>query len=87
MTEKELQNLGFSKETIIEFEGETNPDYYYVLDIVDGITLITSSNDQIKNNDWNVEFFNTEPVIRFHKMEEVQSLINKLTKAIVTNEK
>ena len=87
MTEKELQNLGFSKETIIEFEGETNPDYYYVLDIVDGITLITLSNDQIKNNDWNVEFFNTEPVIRFHKMEEVQSLINKLTKAIVTNEK
>lgn len=87
MTEKELQILGFSKETIIEIEGETNPDYYYVLDIVDGITLITSSNDQIKNNDWNVEFFNTEPVIRFHKMEEVQSLINKLTKAIVTNEK
>lgn len=87
MTEKELQILGFSKETIIEFEGETNPDYYYVLDIVDGIALITSSNDQIKNNDWYVEFFNTEPVIRFHKMEEVQSLINKLTKAIVTNEK
>lgn len=87
MTEKELQNLGFTKETIIEFEGETNPDYYYVLDIVNGITFITSSNDQIKNDDWSVEFFNTEPVIRFNKMEEIQSLINKLTKAIVTNEK
>lgn len=83
MTEKEIQILGFVKENIYEYEGEQKPDYYYYLDIVDGITFITQSKDQVKNDNWNVDFFNTDPLIRFNKMEEVQSLINKLTKAIV----
>jgi hypothetical protein len=54
-----------------------------VLDVVDGLSFITQSNDDVKNNEWHVEIFNTDPYIRFHKFEEVQGLINKLTKAIV----
>ena len=83
MTEKEIQILGFAKENIYEYEGEEDPDYYYVLDIVDGVTFITQSRDQVKNDNWTVDFFNTDPLIRFNKMEKVQSLINTLTNAIV----
>jgi hypothetical protein len=81
MTEKEVQLLGFQKENTI---GDDQDDsYYYVLDVVDGLSFITQSNDDVKNNEWHVEIFNTDPYIRFHKFEEVQGLINKLTKAIV----
>lgn len=83
MTEREIQILGFVKENIYDYEGEQDPDYYYVLDIVDGITFITQSRDQVKNDNWNVDLFNTDPVVRFDKMEKVQSLINTLTNAIV----
>jgi hypothetical protein len=84
MTEKEIQLLGFVKEEMVEYEGEVNPNYYYALDIVDGLTFITPSNDDIKNNEWYVEFFNTDPQIRFDKFEELQALINLLNKKIVT---
>jgi len=87
MTEKEVQLLGFVKEVISEYEGEIESDYYYVLDMVDGLTLITPTNDEVKNNEWYVEFFNTDPLVRFNKMEEVQILVNKITNAIVKNEK
>ena len=83
MTEKEIQLLGFVKETMVEYEGEVNPNYYYALDIVDGLTLITPSNDDIKNNECYVEIFNTDPLIRFNGFEESQVLINKLTNGIV----
>ena len=81
MTEKEVTLLGMNKEFINDYEGDD--EYYYVLDIVDGLTLITSASGEIKNEEWFVEFFNTDPSVRFYKFEEVQSLINKLTKAIV----
>lgn len=81
MTEKEVQLLGFQKENTI---GDDQDDsYYYVLDVVDGLSFITQASDEVKNNEWYIEVFNTDPYIRFHKFEEVQGLINKLTKAIV----
>jgi len=83
MTEKELLILGFQKEILEDYVDEENPNYYYVLDIVDGLTFITSSRDEIKEDDWHVDIFNTEPTIRFHKMEKVQSLINTFQSAIV----
>lgn len=83
MTEKQLELLGFTKENIFEYEGETDPDYYYVYDVVDGVTFITPTSSEIKNDEWFVDLFNTDPIIRFYGFEEVQSLINKLTKAKV----
>ena len=81
MTEKELQLLGFQREEIKEHDEDTS--YYYVLDIVDGLTFITRTNEEIKDGNWCVEFFNTDPLVRFHEFGEVQALINQLTKAIV----
>jgi hypothetical protein len=81
MTEKELQILGFEREEIREHDEDES--YYYALDIVDGITFITPTNDEIKDGNWYVDFFNTDPIVRFHEIREVQGLINQLTKAIV----
>jgi len=85
MTEKEIQLLGLQKEYIGEYEGDES--YYYALDVVNGLTFITPANEELKNYDWYVEIFNTDPYIRFHDFGEVQGLINQLTKAIVKNEK
>jgi hypothetical protein len=81
MTEKELTLLGFKMEEIKEYDEDKS--YYYVLDIVDGLTLITPTNEEIKNNDWHVDFFDTEPLVRFKNFGELQALINQLTNAIV----
>lgn len=85
MTERELILLGFKSEEIKEHDEDDS--YYYALDIVDGLTFITPTNEEIKENEWYVEVFNTNPNIRFHNFGEVQGLINQLTKAIVKNER
>jgi hypothetical protein len=64
-------------------EHDEDDSYYYALDIVDGLTFITPANEEIKEDKWYVEVFNTNPLIRFHEMGEVQSLINLLTNRIV----
>ena len=81
MTEKEMILLGFKKEEIREHDEDDS--YYYVLDIVDGLTFITPTNEEIKNDEWYVEFFNTDPLVRFDSFGKVQGLINTLTSAIV----
>lgn len=81
MTERELILLGLKSEEIKEHDEDES--YYYVLDIVDGLTLITPTNEEIKDGDWYVDFFNTDPIIRFHEFGEVQALINQLTNKIV----
>ena len=84
MTEKQLQLLGFEKEILFGYEEEENSNaYYYVLDIVDGLSFISPASDEMKDDNWYVEIFNTDPHIRFDKFEDVQVLVNKLTKAIV----
>lgn len=81
MTEKELQLLGFTKEFIREHDEDES--YYYALDIVDGLTFITPTNEEIKDGNWNVDFFNTDPIIRFNDFGEVQGLINQLNNAVI----
>lgn len=81
MTEKELHLLGFDKEFIKDHEEDDS--YYYVLDIVDGLTFITPTNEDIKNGEWYVEIFNTQPLIRFTSFGQLQGIINQLMSAIV----
>jgi hypothetical protein len=76
MTEKELQRLGFERESL------EDDCYYYDYDIVDGLSLISSEVDPSrKEEDMFVDIFNTNPEIRFYKMEKVQALINTLVNA------
>lgn len=81
MTERELILLGFKSEELKEYDGDET--YYYALDIVDGLTFITPTNDEIKDEKWYVEVFNTDPLIRFHDSNELGVLINTLKNAIV----
>ena len=81
MTERELILLGFKSEEIREHDDDDS--YYYVLDIVDGLTFITPTNEEIKEDNWHVEFFNTDPTLIFNEFGEVQALINQLILAIV----
>ena len=81
MTERELILLGFKSEEIKDHDEDES--YYYALDIVNGLTFITSVNEEIKNDEWYVEIFNTDPQIKFYNFGEVQGLINQLTNAIV----
>lgn len=80
MTEKELQILGFEKEFLF---GEDDESYYYAYDVADGLGFISNSSDEVKNDQWYVEVFNTDPAIKFCQMEKVQSLINILESAKV----
>jgi len=81
MTEREIQLLRFQKEEMKEHEEDES--YYYALDIVDGLAFITRSNEEIKDDNWYVEVFNTDPAIRFTEFGEVQALINLLNSRIV----
>jgi hypothetical protein len=81
MTEREVIQLGFLSEEIREHDEDDA--YYYALDVVDGITFITTTNDEIKDDEWYVEIFNTDPIIRFYDFQEVQGLINTLKNRIV----
>ena len=82
MTEREVELLGFEKVYVKEYDEDES--YYYVLDIVDGLTLITTEcNDSIKNDAWVVEIFNTDPHIRWDSFGELQGFINSVTNKIV----
>ena len=83
MTERELILLGFKSEEIREHDEDES--YYYVLDIVDGLTFISPTNEEIKDDKWYVDIFNTDPIIRFTEFGEMQALINQLTNKIIKN--
>jgi hypothetical protein len=80
MTEREIQLLGFKK----QFEEDTeHPFYYYTLDIANGLSFISSANDEVKNGEWFVEFFDTDPAVRYTNFTELQALLNNLKKHLV----
>ena len=72
MTENELIKLGFKKEA----EESDPPFYYYSLDLVDGLSFITSADDELTEGEWIAELFNTNPSIKFKDAEELSKLIN-----------
>lgn len=87
MTEKQIQLLGFQKEIYNEWnddEGNTGHEYYYYHTITNGLAFIASESEESGNTDtWYIDIFNTEHPVRFHKFEEVQSLLNLLEKRVV----
>ena len=49
-----------------------------------GLEFISNSNDEVgEDGEWYVEFFDTDPAVRFTRFEEMQQLINLLEKQIV----
>lgn len=91
MTEKEIQLLGFKKyhEYGTLCEDSTGKRwvedefYYYSYEVAKGFQFISSASNEIKDGQWFVEFFDSDPAIRFTEFGEVQALINLLTNRIV----
>lgn len=81
MTEKEIQKLGF-EEQIDNDNGKLW--HYYTYKITTGVEFITPANDEIENdNGWYVEFFDSNPKIRFNDSRDLQIVINILEKSKV----
>ena len=73
MKEKDIIDLGFTKEFGENF-------YYYVYDLVSGFSLITQASDEVVDNKWVVEVFETS-TIRFTNKKPVKKLIKIINKA------
>ena len=92
MTEKEIQLLGFEKELLepiqctdvdTEETWEEDGGHYYIYRVASGLEFISNVSDETEDGDWYVEFFDTDPAVRFYKFAEVQALLNTLNKHIV----
>ena len=68
MKEQDLIDLGFQKQNDDDF-------YYYTYDFTKGLSLITNANDEVVDNEWVVEIFNTDDKIRFTDKQDVNDLI------------
>jgi hypothetical protein len=76
MTEQDLIELGFKREDVgTEESGDTENWYYYVYDFAKGFSLITSASDEVVDNEWYVDVFETDEKIRFTLRSLVEILI------------
>ena len=68
MKEQDVIDLGFTKELDDNF-------YYYTYDFARGLSLITQASDEVVDNKWFIEVFETDPTIRFTDKGLVEALI------------
>ena len=85
MIERELQKIGFKKEVVYPDESGMDDNFpYYTYKIADGVEFITPANDEVESQSkWYVEFFNSDPKIRFNDSRDLQIVINILEKSKV----
>lgn len=81
MTEGHLRILGFEKQT--DKSDESNPYHYYTLDITQGLSFISNSNDEAEGDKWFVEFFDTEIPVRYYDYDKVKLLFNLIKDGII----
>ena len=79
MKEQDLVDLGFTKEFGEDF-------YYYVYDFARGLSLITSANDEVVDNKWVVEVFESS-TIRFTDKEPVKTLITTINNGKINEQR
>lgn len=76
MKEQDLIDLGFEKKVIIA----RNTCHYYIYDLTEQLSLISSDNDEAEKNGWYVEFFEVDD-IRFTNVRELAKLITIIENA------
>jgi len=74
MTEQQLKALGFEQ----QIDTSDQSFYYYTLDIVWGLSFISQANDEVENDEWIVEIFDTTPAIKFNDAKKLSNLIEIL---------
>lgn len=82
MSEDELIELGFEKQIEPVEEDIENSFYYYTYDIVDGFEFISNASDELKEDEWFVHIFQTNPKIEFTDVTEVRQLIDLISKRV-----
>jgi len=81
--EDDLIQLGFERVDVSEQESGDKAFHYYTYDIGNGvISLITQSNDEVKDNNWHVEVFD-DTSIRFETIEDITKFIQVTEKNII----
>ena len=80
MKEQDLVDLGFERTDVSEIESGGDPFHYYTLDFTTGFSLITQASDEVVNNEWVVEVFETS-TIRFTDKKSIKELIKIINKA------
>ena len=83
MTTEEKQTGQMKEQYFIDNEWRKETDenedntiyYYYALDLADGFSFISSSNDEVKDNAWTVGFFDCHPSMKFNNTEQLDVMI------------
>ena len=85
MTEADLLQLDFTRvNETIESSGSPNDWYYYTYDIA-RLSLITPASDEVKNDEWYAEIFET-PEIRFTSRTELEIFMTLLINNYTEND-
>ena len=82
MVEMDLIKLGFEKEFSLDTIDGKPEYYYYAKDITDGLTFITNTDEEVKDGQWFVEFFNTEVPVRYYNYQDVRDLFDLIEKGL-----
>jgi hypothetical protein len=68
MKEQELIDFGFDKVEVKDSESQNGYDYYYyVLDLLPGLSLISSASDESLDDDWKVFNFDWDTKSELNK--------------------
>ncbi len=81
MTENELTDLGFNKVEINDLDSQNGYDYYYyVLDIFNNLSLISTDSDLVEAEDeWFVGNFDwPDKKFKLHSKEEVLQFLHSV---------
>jgi len=64
MKEQDLIKAGFTRRDVTKEESGNDKDFhYYVLDVVDGITLVSDSTEEIDGDNWTVDCFEVDKIL------------------------
>ena len=81
--EKDFEELGFEKEVSWDLIDGEPEFYYYIKDITKGLTFITNTDDEARDDGWYVEFFNTDIPVRYYDLDTVKNLFKLIEDNII----
>ena len=83
ITEELLLELGFYRVDVSNEDSGVEPFYYFNFDPVEGISLITNSNDEVEKDGWIVEFFDSD--LKINSAVTLRKLISVFTEILKAN--
>lgn len=76
MREEELLKIGFERYDILNEESSNGYDYYYyILNLCNGVCLVSSDSDRVTNDFWTIKCFDIPDL----KIEDAEKLMRFIT--------